>query len=269
MILDEICAHKRTEVESAKKTAPLTSLEQLIADVPKPRDFRQALRDPGISLIAEVKRASPSKGVMVEDWRPTELAGLYERCGARAISILTDEKYFQGSLDTYRAVRRDVNVPCLRKEFIVDEYQIYESRAAGADAILLIVRCLSDAQLKEYLELSTSLGMAALVETHDAFEIDRALKAGAHIIGINNRDLATFTVDVKTTMELKKLIPGGHPLVSESGIHTRDHVQMLEDGGVDAILVGESLVTSGNVREKIRELLDNDESENLRSYQRR
>lgn len=259
MILDEICEHKRAEVAEARKAVPQRQLEEWARDVPKARDFRAALREPGISLIAEVKKASPTKGVMMEDFEPASLSSLYESAGARAISVLTDRKYFQGSLDDLRTVHQTVAVPCLRKEFIVDEYQIYEARAAQADAILLIVRVLSDEQLAGYMALAKTLGMATLVETHDAPEIERALAAGAHIIGINNRDLATFTVDIQTSLDLKREVPGGNVLVSESGIRTRDHVRMLEDGGVDAILVGESLVTSRNISATIRELLGDSE----------
>ncbi|HOD48450.1 MAG TPA: indole-3-glycerol phosphate synthase TrpC [Candidatus Hydrogenedentes bacterium] len=260
MILDEICAHKRTEVETSKKSVPLSALKQRIAEISPARDFRAALRTPGISLIAEVKKASPSKGVLRANLDPVDMGGLYERSGASAISILTDTKYFQGSLRDLTAVRRHVKVPCLRKEFIVDEYQIYEARAAEADAVLLIARVLSDEQLGDYLALTADLRMDALVETHDAQEIERAMKSGAHILGINNRDLATFEVSLNRTLELKRYVPGGHVLVSESGIHTREHVQLLEDGGIDAILVGECLITSDNVAQKIRELLGRDQS---------
>lgn len=255
MILDEICAHKRQEVELQKKKVPLSDLVERMAGVRPPRDFRNALRQEGISLIAEVKRASPSRGVLIPDLDPVALAGVYERAGARAISILTDARYFQGSLEDLTAVHKDVKLPCLRKDFIVDEYQIYETRAAQADAILLIVRVLSDQQLKDYLALARSQQMAALVETHDAHEIERALNVGAHIIGINNRDLSTFDADVNTTLKLRKLVPGGKVLVSESGIGTRGQVRMLEDGGVDGILVGEALITSKNIAETIRILL--------------
>jgi len=256
MILDEICQHKRDEVEARKAALPVKSLHERIHDLPALRDFRTALRDSsGISLIAEVKRASPSKGDLLEDADAVDLAATYEQAGARAVSILTDQRYFKGSLDDFVAVRQNIPLPCLRKEFIIDEYQIYESRVANADALLLIVRLLSDQQLKEYLSLVRELGMAALVETHNKEEIERALEAGAHIVGINNRDLSTFEVDLSLTLELRKHVPGGHVLVSESGIETRDHVRMLEDGGVDAILVGETLVRSKNVVAKVHELL--------------
>lgn len=255
MILDEICANKRIEVEAAKQRVPFSDLEERIEQRRKARDFRGALRQEGISLIAEVKRASPTLGTFLENVDPAELAGVYKQSGARAISVLTDEKYFKGTLADLTAVHAAVPIPCIRKEFIVDEYQIYEARAAEADAILLIVKCLTDEQLRSYLKTAASLGMAVLVETHTAEEIKRATDAGAHIIGINNRDLTTFTVDINITLSLKKHVPGGYVLVSESGIHTREHVRRLEDGGVDAILVGEALVKSGDISGKIRELL--------------
>lgn len=260
MILDAICEHKRAEVELQKSLVPQAALLERIEQVRSPRDFRTALRKPGMSLIAEIKRASPSKGVLVENMDPVEFAAVYEAAGAAAISVLTDNQFFKGSLDDLVTVHQNVAIPCLRKDFIVDEYQIFEARAAQADAILLIVRTLSDLQLRDYLALAHKLGMSTLVETHDAPEIARALDAGAHIIGINNRDLATFEVDVRTTLELRKLVPGGNALVSESGIHTRRDVRLLEDGGVDAILVGEALVTSRNIRGKIRELLTDEDN---------
>jgi indole-3-glycerol phosphate synthase len=259
MILDEIVEHKKTEVASAKRETPLSSIEEWLQDVPPPRDFRGALRREGISLIAEVKRHSPSRGDILPDVNAVDIAGLYDQCGARAISVLTDTKYFKGALADLSSVRQHVSLPCLRKEFIIDPYQIYEARSAGADAVLLIVRILSDAQLEDFFAATKQLGMAALVETHSAAEIERALNAGVNIIGINNRDLDTLEVNVATTLELKKAVPGGHTLVSESGIYTRDQVRQLEDGGVDAILVGESLLTSNDIAAKIRELLHGDQ----------
>ncbi|MDP7639407.1 MAG: indole-3-glycerol phosphate synthase TrpC [Candidatus Hydrogenedentes bacterium] len=256
MILDEICEHKRVEVEAAKARAPLAELEDRIERVRAPRDFRQALREPGISLIAEIKRASPSKGVLLEDMDPVQLASLYESAGARAISVLTDEKYFRGSLGDLSIVSQQANLPCLRKEFVVDPYQIHEARAAGADALLLIVRVLSDKELESFLQITHALGMKALVETHNEEEIARALGAGAHIIGINNRNLANFSENVDLTLDLRKHVPGGNVLVSESGIRSRDHVRRLDDGGIDAVLIGEALVTSQNIAGKIRELLN-------------
>ncbi len=259
-ILDEIRVHKLGEVEHAKRRRPIAEIREKIETASPVRNFRAALRAPGISLIAEIKRASPARGRILPEGDALQLATTYEQAGARAISVLTDEKYFQGYLHDLENVRQYVDVPCLRKEFIVDEYQIYEARAANADAILLIVRILSNEQMREYLEIAERLGMSVLVETHDAEEIERAIAVGAHIIGINNRDLATFTVDVNTTLELKKLVPGGKVLVSESGIQTREQVKKLEAGGVDAVLIGEALVSSNDIGAKIRQLIGTDES---------
>jgi len=260
MVLDEIIAHKREEIAAAKLIAPLDSLRERILDMDPARDFRAALRKPGISLIAEIKRHSPSRGDLLPNVDAVELAGLYEQAGARAISVLTDAKFFKGSLDDLHVVRRSVRIPCLRKDFIIEPYQIYEARAAGADAVLLIARILTDTELKEFLAVAKSLGMAALSEIHTHEEIERAKNAGAAIIGINNRDLDTLTVDVNTTLTLKRFVSGGYTLVSESGIHTRDQVRLLEEGGVDAILVGESLLSSHDIAEKIGELLGRGES---------
>ncbi len=255
MILDEIVAHKRTEVAGQQQAVSLEALQERIENVAAPRDFRAVLRKRGISLIAEIKRASPSRGDLLPELDALALATLYEQAGARAISILTDMKYFKGSIEDLTAVHRSCALPCLRKEFVVDPYQIYEARAAGADAVLLIVRILNEKELADFLRLVLELGMAALVEAHDEEEIKRALGAGAHIIGINNRDLDTLEVRLETTLELKKLVPGGKILVSESGIHDPRQVKRLEDGGVDAILVGESLLTSRDISAKIRELM--------------
>lgn len=260
MLLDEICAHKREEVCRRKAETPFALIEQCVAQSPLPRDFGAALDQPGISLIAEIKRASPSKGTLLTNLDPAEWARIYERGGAHALSVLTDERYFRGSLADLTAAHTATRLPCLRKEFVIDEYQIYEARAAQADAVLLIVRILSDEQLHDYLDVCHALHLAALVETHDAYEIERAVRTGSRILGINNRDLDTLEVNVSRTLELRKLVPDGRILVSESGIHTRDHVKMLEDGGIDAILVGEALVTSRNVADKVRELLGRDES---------
>ena len=259
MILDAIVANKRIEVESRKQAVPLDHLEERIAGLPAPRDFRGALRRDGISLIAEIKRQSPSKGPILPDMDVAHLATLYEQSGARAVSVLTDHKFFGGSIDDLVKVHTQTKLPCLRKEFIIDPYQIYEARAAGAAAVLLIVRILSGEELRSFRGVCKSLGISALVETHTEDEILRAIDSGAHIIGINNRDLDTLEIDLGTTLRLKKRVSGGHTLVSESGIHTRRDVKMLEDGGVDAILVGESILTSGNIRSKIQELLGHDQ----------
>jgi indole-3-glycerol phosphate synthase len=258
MILDDIVEYKREFVASAKAKISEKELRERADEADPARDFRGALRKEGIGLIAEVKKASPSKGILFDGMDPIGLATLYEHCGAVCISVLTDEEYFQGSLEDFVQVRKFVKLPCIRKEFVIDAYQIYESRAAEADAILLIVRILSDEQLREYRELAESLGMAVLVETHDEDEIARALDTGAPIIGINNRDLSTFDVDYKRTLELKKHVPGGVVLVSESGIHTREQVKTLDDSGIDAMLIGEAFVTSPDIASKVRELLGSD-----------
>jgi indole-3-glycerol phosphate synthase len=258
MILDKICEHKKQEIERRMAHTPLRRLQETLELHIPTRDFRLALRLPGISLISEIKRSSPSAGMMREDLNAGDLAKMYEGAGARAISVLTDAQFFSGSFDDLAAAKSETSLPCLQKDFIVSEYQIYEARAKHADAILLIVRVLSEQQLRDYLELARSLGLAALVETHAAGEIETAIQCGAHIIGINNRDLDTLAVDINMSMNLRKIVPGGHVLVSESGIKTREHVRMLEDGGIDAILVGETLVTSGNPRRKVKELLCDD-----------
>lgn len=258
MILDEIVLHKRQELARRKELTSLREIMERLERAPKPKNFRAVLRADGISIIAEIKRRSPSRGEILPDVDAVELAALYEQAGARAISVLTDNKYFGGSLEDLTKVANHTKLPCLCKEFIVDPYQIYEARLAGADAILLIVRILNDTDLKSFIQEAASLGMAALVETHTEEEINRALAADAHIIGINNRDLDTLEVDIQTTMRLKNRVPGGHILVSESGIKSRREVKLLADGGVDALLIGESLLTSNNIRESLETLLRDD-----------
>ena len=258
MILDKIVAQKRLEVAESKARKPLDLLAEEIESAPPPHNFRDALRRDGISLIAEIKRRSPSRGDILPGVDPVELAALYEQSGARALSILTDGPFFGGSLEDLAKVRRSSAIPCLRKEFIIDPYQLHEARAAGADALLLIVRILDDALLRDLIVQTRALGMEALVETHTEEEVGRALEAGARIVGINNRNLDTLEVDVQTTMRLKRLVPGGYTLVSESGIHHHREVRILEDCGVDAVLVGESLLTSGDIHRKVRELLCDD-----------
>ncbi len=260
MILDEIVHHKREEVAERKQRVPLRVVEERLQYAIPVNDFRAALRRDGISIIAEIKRRSPSRGDILPDVDAVKLAALYEQAGARALSILADKKYFGGALEDITKVANHTKLPCLCKEFVIDPYQIYEARVAGADAVLLIVRILSDADLALFLREIAALGMTALVETHNEDEIKRALAVGASVIGINNRDLDTLEVDVNTTLRLKKLVPGGNTLVSESGIKTRREVKMLEDGGVDALLVGESLLTSDNIRAQLESLLHDDEN---------
>ncbi len=249
MILDKIVQYKKSEVARAKGQ-PLPILKST-----KKRDFKKAIAASGISLIAEVKKASPSKGVFRETFDPALLALEYETAGASALSVLTDEKFFQGSLNDLQDVSIAVKLPVLRKDFIIDEYQIYEAKYFGADAVLLIAAILQEKQLKSFRLLAEDLGLDVLVEVHSKEELASALASGAEIIGINNRDLKTFETDIFTTIELAELVPKTCLLVSESGIFTGEDVKQLASAGVDAILVGEALVTSDNINNKIRELL--------------
>ncbi len=257
-ILDDIFAHKRVEVAERKRTLPPEAVQAQAAGAPPPRDFIAALRGTPShpALIAEIKRASPSRGLLCPGLDPVRLARVYQENGAAAISILTDERFFQGSLDHLRAVRRAVDLPLLRKDFIFDPYQVYEARAAGADAVLLIAAMLSDGDLCRLHELIGELGMAALVEVHDEAELERVLRLGPRLVGINNRDLRTFKVDIETTARLRSLVPAEVTLVAESGIHTPADVTRLAELGVDAMLVGESLVTASDVAAKIHELTE-------------
>jgi indole-3-glycerol phosphate synthase len=222
------------------------------------RDFLTALRQPrrgDIALIAEVKKASPSAGVICKDFDPVRIAKEYEAAGASCLSVLTDGKFFQGSLDHLRQIRAAVKLPLLRKDFIIDERQILEAIKWGADAILLIMAILSDEQLKKFHSLAAEAGLAALVEVRDEAELDRALKIGAKLIGVNNRDLKTFKVDLAVTEKLAGKIGAEKILVTESGIHTRADVERLKKCGAGAILVGESLLRDASIQSKVRELI--------------
>lgn len=256
-MLEEIIEHKRVEVEARKKKVGLADLKSKLADAPQIRSFKEAISKPtnNINLIAEIKRASPSAGLIRKDFHPVEIAKIYQEAGAAAISILTDEKFFEGNLNFLPQVKREVSLPLLRKDFIIDEYQIYESRTYGADALLLIAGTLSEAQMTEFLSLSHDLEMDCLVEVHNEEELKKVLETPAEIIGINNRDLSTFQVDLSTTRRLRKLIPDSKIVVAESGIRSREDVQLLAEEKVDAILVGESLLRSKDTRGKIEELL--------------
>lgn len=256
-ILDKIVRWKVDEVARHKRERPIETLRAQVAlDSGAVRDFGAALAAPGVSLIAEVKRASPSAGLLRHTFDAEELAHAYAGNGARAISVLTDQHFFQGNLGHLGAVRQAVDVPVLRKDFIIDQYQVYEARAAGADAILLIVAALGDGDLRALYERTYELGMHALVEVHNADELERALAIAPRIIGINNRDLRTFNVTLDTTEELASGVPEGTLLVAESGIYTAADVRRLRDIGVDAMLVGTSLVKSKHVGAKVRELVD-------------
>ena len=246
MILDDIVAHKGEELAAVRRLRPLADVIAAARDQSPPRGFGQALRQPGLSVIAEVKRKSPAKGVLNQAVDPAQQAGLYAQAGARAVSILTDQRYFDGTNADLEAVRRAVSLPLLRKDFTIDEYHVYEARSIGADAILLIVRALDQSQLTGLQALAWELGMDVLVEVHDAAEIERALAAGSAIVGINNRDLATMTVDLAATVRLRALIPASVTLVSESGIRGPEDVRTVTRVGVNAILVGEALMAAGD-----------------------
>jgi indole-3-glycerol phosphate synthase len=240
-ILDRIVRTKRAEVESM--VGREAELRRLAASAPPVRDLAAALSRPDVvSLIAEVKRRSPGAGEIDGSLDPVRQARAYESGGAGALSVLTDRRYFQGSLDDLRRVRAAVQLPVLRKDFVIDERQVWEARGAGADAILLIVRILEDDALASLRKLAEELGMSALVEVHDLDELNRALDAGARVLGVNNRDLTTFDTDLEVTLGLLDAVPDDRILVSESGIATRDQVERLGSRGVDAILVGEALV---------------------------
>ncbi len=247
-ILEKIVARKWREIDEAKHRCPESTLRDRLSSAPAVRDFLEPLtREGPIRLIAEVKKASPSKGVIREDFRPVSIAATYERHGASCLSVLTDEPYFQGSLDHLRDVRAAVGVPVLRKDFILDRYQLLEARAAGADAVLLIAECLDDCNLRGLHNAAIELGMVPLVELYDPANLPRVIEAGARLVGINNRDLRTFNTDIEHTLRLRQRIPKECLVVSESGIRTRADVERLEAAGIDAILVGETLMASDNI----------------------
>jgi len=255
-ILDRIVAKKREELAVAMAATPLSALRDTIAARPPALSFPAALRGDGISLIAEVKKASPSKGLLREDFQPTELAATYSGNGAAAISVITDG-HFLGEPAHLTAVKESGasgSAPVLRKDFLFDPYQVYEARAIGADTYLLIVDILSPSQLAELIHLGSELGMTPLVETHDADEIATAVEAGAQVVGINNRDLHTFVTDLATTESLAPLVPSGKVIVSESGISAPEDLARLEPYGINAALVGEALVTAADTAAKVRSL---------------
>jgi indole-3-glycerol phosphate synthase len=265
-ILDTIVEQKKREIAFLpSRSVSASDLKAALQLRGGRRDFMAALRQPpagSVALIAEVKKASPSAGVICPNFDPVRIAKEYEAGGASCLSVLTDEKFFQGSLDHLREIRLAVKLPLLRKDFIIDERQILEAIEWGADAILLIVAILADAQLERFHSLALEAGLAALVEVHDEAELKRALAIGALLIGVNNRDLKTFNVDLATTERLAQRLVAGDPaiqsgtiLVAESGIHTRADVERLARCGAKAILVGESLMQHGNIEAKVKELL--------------
>ena len=257
MILDVIVANKKREIVEARRRMPLNLLKEQAQKQPSAISFTRALKGNGLSIIAEVKKASPSRGVIKADFDPVSTAKSYAQNGAAAISVLTDEKFFQGRLEYIQQIKSTLKlktIPLLRKDFIIDPYQVYESRAAGADAILLIVAILTDEQLSELLLLSRFLGMDCLVETHNEKEVAAAIDADAGIIGINNRNLADMTVNLETTERLCPLIPREKIIVSESGIKDEKDIRHMKKLGVDAVLIGEALMSSPDIGAKLKRL---------------
>ena len=257
--LDDILIHKAKEVAERARRLPLVELQRNIANAPPPRGFVAAIQDRirmnGMAIIAEVKKASPSKGVLREDFHPSEIARSYERHGAACLSVLTDVEFFQGADEHLQQARSACALPVLRKDFTIDVYQIYESRALGADCILLIVAALEDSQLREFAALASKLSMDVLVEVHDADELERALSLDASLIGINNRNLHTFRTTLDTTVSLVDRIPSDRIVVSESGIHSPADIVRLRAHKVKAFLVGESLISAPEPGRKLAELI--------------
>jgi indole-3-glycerol phosphate synthase len=257
-ILQKIISHKKEEVKTRKGHAPLTELRRKAADAEALRDFESAIRRTDgetLKLIAEIKKASPSKGLIRENFSLPEIVSVYDRKGVAAISVLTDELFFAGRIDYLKTAREMTGKPLLRKDFIIDEYQVYESRVYGADALLLIVAALDSSHLSDLLGLSQENGMTSLVEVHEMNELETALGSGAKVIGINNRNLNTLDIDMRTTFELSGEIPEDRVIVSESGIHSRADVLSIESVGVDAILVGTTIMQADDMGRKIDELM--------------
>ena len=254
--LDDILASTRVVVQASRLNRPMKDLKNMIRDRQGPRSLKHALsKSKGLQLIAELKQASPSQGLIRIPFDPVEIARLYEAGGAAAISVLTEERFFRGSLNTLGKVRQVVELPLLRKDFIIDEYQVYEARAFEADAILLIAAILDDSRLKDYRALAADLGMDSLVEVHTGKEVEQALRCGADLVGINNRHLETFETDLETTFRLIDEIPDDRIVISESGITSRTDLQRLEKAGADAVLIGEAFMKSPDIAAKIRELM--------------
>lgn len=255
-MLDKIVEKTEERLIEAKSNKSLEELKEEVSKLETNYEFpfKEALKDPEISIIAEVKKASPSKGLIAEDFDYIQIAKEYEQAGASAISVLTEPYFFQGSNDFLRDISLNVSIPLLRKDFTIDEYMIYEAKLLGASAILLIVSILDPIQLKSYLDLAHDLGLSAIVETHDANEIKTAIDAGAEIIGVNNRNLADFTVDIENSIRLRRLVDEDILFISESGIKTSEDVRRLKENNVDAVLIGETLMRSDDKKSMILEL---------------
>jgi indole-3-glycerol phosphate synthase len=255
MILDEIAEKTRERIALAKNDIPLNEIRRQAENAPKPKaDFYAALKTLGISFICEAKKASPSKGIIAEDFPYLQIARDYEAAGASAISCLTEPFYFKGSDEYLKEIAAEVSIPVLRKDFTIDPYMIFQARAYGASAVLLICALLDTSELKEYQAIATELGLSALVEAHDEKEIESALDAGARIIGVNNRNLKDFTVDINNSARLRRLVPKEVAFVSESGIKTADDIRALVENGTDAVLIGETLMRSRDKKAMLEKL---------------
>ncbi|WP_455057661.1 indole-3-glycerol phosphate synthase TrpC [Jutongia sp.] len=256
-ILNEIAAKTRERVKEQKRIRPLEQLmdeaQEMNSDTGYP--FEKAIGKDGLSFICEVKKASPSKGVIAQDFPYVEIAKDYEEGGASAISVLTEPYWFQGSDQYLREIRQAVSLPIIRKDFVVDEYMIYEAKLMGADAVLLICAILNDEELKKFFQIADSLGLTALVEAHDQEEVDRALKAGARLIGVNNRDLHTFTVDINNSIRYRQSVPDNVLFVSESGIRTKEDIRQLMDNNVNGVLIGETMMRAQDRVAAVREFI--------------
>ena len=256
MILDEIASKTKIRVEKAKKKVSAEQMKK-IAESQNPDTgfpFEKALAKPGVSFICEVKKASPSKGIIAEEFDYLAIAGEYERAGADAISVLTEPDYFLGDIEYLREIHRQVGIPLLRKDFVIDEYMIYEAKAAGASVVLLICALLEENVIRDYIRICDSLGLSALVEAHDEEEIQMAVRAGARVIGVNNRNLKDFTVDIHNGIRLREEVPKNILFVAESGIKTREDIVELEKGKVNAVLIGETLMRSPDKKSMLEQL---------------
>lgn len=257
MILDDIIEKRKAQLEREKATVSLETVKRAaLSEVAPCRDFYSALKGERLSVISEVKKASPSKSVICEDFRPVDIAVGYERAGADAISCLTEEFYFKGSSEYLKSIRSSVKLPILRKDFIFDEYQIYEARAIGADAVLLIAAILDSGTMNGFREIAEGLGMNCLFEAHNEKELESILKCSPKIIGVNNRNLKTFEVNLENTKLLAALIPEECVVVSESGIASNEDMRAVRSNGADAVLIGETLMRSGNIAETMNMLRD-------------
>lgn len=256
MILDEIAAYTKKRIEYEKSKLPMTEIRAQAKDLNADTGylFEKALAKPSISFICEAKKTSPSKGIIAEDFPYVRIAKEYEAAGADAMSVLTEPKWFMGKDEYLKEIRKEITIPIIRKDFTVDEYMIYQAKLMGADAVLLICAILSDTQLQEYYGIADELGLSALIETHDGEEVQRALKAKARIIGVNNRNLKDFTVDIENSVRLRNMVPEDILFVSESGMKTRSDIARLEENGTNAVLIGETFMRSPDKAAMLKEL---------------